>query len=68
MPIDQECVDYARECVRLAKLTKDIELRDHFLDLADKWMATGMHESGMLNPKSPDGVVVTFERAILYSL
>jgi hypothetical protein len=64
MPIDQERVDYTRECVRLAKLTKDLELRDHFLDLAHKWMATAMHESRMLNPKSlpdPAGVVATSE-------
>jgi len=31
---DQECVDYARECVRLAELTKDLQLRDWLLTTA----------------------------------
>jgi hypothetical protein len=45
MPTDNECVEYARECVRLAQLTKDdLELRDHLLNLAREWMATAMDE------------------------
>jgi hypothetical protein len=44
MATGQECVDYARECVRLAELTKDSELRDHLLNLAREWMATAVHE------------------------
>jgi hypothetical protein len=40
MATDQECMDYARECVRLAELTKDSELRGHLLNLAREWMAT----------------------------
>ena len=44
MATDQECLDYARQCVRLAELTRDSELRDHLLTLAREWMATAMHE------------------------
>ena len=44
MTTDQECVNYARECVRLAELTQDLQLRDHLLKIARDWMATAMHE------------------------
>jgi len=40
MATDQECVDYARECIRLAELTKDLQLRDWLLTTAREWMAT----------------------------
>ncbi len=40
MSTDQECVNYARECVRLAELTKDLQLRDHLLKIAREWLAT----------------------------
>jgi hypothetical protein len=40
MATDQECVDYARECVRLAELTKDLQLRDWLLSTAREWMVT----------------------------
>jgi hypothetical protein len=49
---DQECMDYARECVRLAGLTKDPELREHLLSLAREWMAMAMHERKAPEPKS----------------
>jgi hypothetical protein len=45
MATDQECVDYARECGRLAELTKDCELRTHLLNLAREWMATAMQSA-----------------------
>jgi hypothetical protein len=41
---DEKCVEYARECVRLAGLSKDLQLRDQLLDLAREWMAAAMHE------------------------
>ena len=44
MTTDQECVNYARECVRLAELTKDLQLRDHLVKIARAWMATAMRE------------------------
>jgi hypothetical protein len=45
MATAQECVDYARQCVRLAELTADSELRDHLLTLARDWMATAMQRA-----------------------
>ena len=41
---DEEYVDYARECVRLAGLTADQEIRDQLLSMAREWMAAAMHE------------------------
>ena len=52
MATGQECVDYARECIRLAELIKDSELRDHLLNLAREWMATANHERKVPEPKS----------------
>ena len=43
---DRQCVGYARECVRLAGLSKDTEIRDQLLGMARDWMATAMHEDG----------------------
>jgi NADH:ubiquinone oxidoreductase subunit D len=42
---DEECVGYARECVRLAELTTDSNIRDQLLKMAREWMATAMHEA-----------------------
>jgi len=50
MATDQECVDYARECVRLAELTKDLHFGTGFsLRPASGWpprvnkKVTGQH-------------------------
>jgi hypothetical protein len=37
MPTDRECVDYAHECMRLAGLTNEPEIRDQLLH----WLASG---------------------------
>ena len=37
MAPDQECVDYARECIHLAELTKDLQLRDWLPTTAREW-------------------------------
>jgi hypothetical protein len=42
---DNDCVGYARECVRLAGLTTDPQLREQLLRMAREWMAMAMHES-----------------------
>ena len=38
MATDEECVGYARECVRLAGLATDQELRQQLLQMARNWM------------------------------
>jgi len=44
MATDNKCVEYARDCVRLAGLTTDLELREQFLNIARDWMASARHE------------------------
>jgi hypothetical protein len=57
MATDEECVGYARECVRLAGLATDQELREQLLQMARNWMAEAMHErckdALALKPTSP---------------
>jgi hypothetical protein len=52
MATDEECVDYARECVRLAGQTEDHDLQAKLLDLARQWMAAAMHEAKAPEPKT----------------
>jgi hypothetical protein len=57
-PTDEECVGYARECVRLAGLATDYELQEQLLQMARNWMAEAMHErckdAAALKPTSPE--------------
>ena len=48
MATDQECAAYARECVRLAGLTDEPEIRDQLFALAREWTAAAMHERDVL--------------------
>ena len=45
MATDIECVGYARQCVRLAGLAEDPELRERLLSMAREWMAVAMQEN-----------------------
>ena len=49
---DQECVDFARDCVRLAQSADTPELRERLLQIAREWMAGVMHEE---TPPEPMG-------------
>jgi hypothetical protein len=42
--VSNECVEYARECVRLAGLVEEPELRERLLSMAREWMAVAMQE------------------------
>ena len=53
MATDIECVGYARQCVRLAGLAEDPELRERLLSMAREWMAVAMQEQEM--PKAKTG-------------
>ena len=44
MTTDKECIEYARECERLAGLTTDPELQERFLEMARNWMRTATDE------------------------
>ena len=49
----KECMEYARECVRLAGLTDDQQIRDQLLNMAREWMGAAIHEG---EPTAPDPV------------
>jgi hypothetical protein len=53
MTTDKECMEYARECVRLAGLTDHQQIRDQLLNMAREWMGAAMHEG---EPTAPDPV------------
>ncbi|MGB7455121.1 MAG: hypothetical protein WBM51_05520 [Pseudolabrys sp.] len=38
----RDCLAYASECVRLAGLAHDLQIREELLSLADDWMAKGI--------------------------
>jgi hypothetical protein len=42
---DKDMEGYARDCVRLAQLSRDPKVREQLLQMAREWMAEAMHES-----------------------
>ena len=50
-PTDQECGVCARECVRLAGLVEDAQIREQLLNMAREWMAVAMRETEVPKPK-----------------
>jgi hypothetical protein len=51
---DKECMRHAAECVRLAGLTDDLNVRDQLVELAQDWIAAAQRE----RPRSGDERVV----------
>src|SRR5215813_28281 len=49
---DQECLDFARECVRLAETTSDQDLQDHLLTLARQWMTAAGRKDRTAEPST----------------
>ena len=47
---DLECVDFARDCVRLAQSADTPALRERLLQIAREWMAGAMHEETSPEP------------------
>ena len=48
---NDDCIAYARECVRLAGLIEDQDIRERLLNMGRKWMAVAMGEEKMPEPK-----------------
>jgi hypothetical protein len=44
MASDDERMDHAEECIRLAGLTNDLTVRDQLIDFARGWMAAALRE------------------------
>jgi hypothetical protein len=54
MVTDQECINQAGECVRLAGIAENNpEQRKLLLGMAREWIAVAMHEDETPGPKSP---------------
>ena len=52
MPSDKDIEGYARECVRLAQLTTDPQIRERLFQMAREWMALAMQEENAPEPNS----------------
>jgi hypothetical protein len=50
MATDQERLDFARECVRLAAMTPEQDMRDHLLTLARQWMTDARRKDRTAEP------------------
>ena len=50
---DKDLEDYARDCVRLARLARDPTIRDRLMQMARDWMAEATHERKRLNLRRP---------------
>ena len=53
---DEQYVEYARDCERLARLSSDPHIREQLLQMAREWMAAAMHEPPP--PPAPDAPVL----------
>jgi hypothetical protein len=63
MTIDEKCMAHARECVRLAGLTDDQEVRDQLIALARDWIvAARKHEEE--EEEDDDSKVLVFPSAV----
>jgi hypothetical protein len=59
MATDNECVEYARDCVRLAGLATDPELRERLLQQARDWMAVAMDEDEVASQEPAKALATT---------
>ena len=50
---DEQYIEYARDCERLARLSSDPHIREQLLQLAREWMAAAMHERKPPAPSEP---------------
>jgi len=55
MASDREMEEYARECVRLAQLADDQQVREQLLQMAREWMAAAMREEKRPRYRSRSG-------------
>jgi hypothetical protein len=62
MAADEECMGYARECVRLARLASDQQIREKLFAIARDWMAAALDDRHVSSPP-PALMVVKSETA-----
>jgi hypothetical protein len=61
MPIDEKCMAHARECVRLAGLTDDQEVRHQLVALARDWIVVARKQE---EEEDDDSKVLVFPSAV----
>ena len=61
MTVDEKCMAHARECVRLAGLTDDQEVRDQLIALARDWIVAARKEE---EEDDDDSKVLVFPSAV----
>ena len=59
MTVDEKCMAHARECVRLAGLTDDQEVRDQLIAMARDWIVAARKEE-----EDDDSKVLVFPSAV----
>jgi phosphopantothenoylcysteine synthetase/decarboxylase len=64
MVIDKKRMAHARECVRLAGLTDDQEVRDQLIDLARDWIVAARRKKKKEEEEDNDSNVLVFPSAV----
>ena len=64
MTIDEKCMAHARECVRLAGLTDDQEVRDQLIALARDWIVAARKQEEEEEEEDDDSKVLVFPSAV----
>jgi hypothetical protein len=64
MTIDEKCMAHARECVRLAGLTDDQEVRDQLIALARDWIVAARKHEEEEEDDDDDSKVLVFPSAV----
>jgi len=62
MTVDEKCMAHARECVRLAGLTDDQEVRDQLIALARDWIVAARKKEE--EEDDDDSKVLVFPSAV----
>ena len=64
MTIAEKCMAHARECVRLAGLTDDQEVRDQLIALARDWIVAARKQEEEEEDDDDDSKVLVFPSAV----
>jgi phosphopantothenoylcysteine synthetase/decarboxylase len=62
--VDKKGMAHARECVRLAGLTDDQEVRDQLIDLARDWIVAAQKKKKKKKKEDDDSNVLVFPSAV----
>ena len=66
MTIDEKCMAHARECVRLAGITDDQEVRNQLIALAHDWIVTARKQEEEEEEDDDDSKVPVFPKVLVF--